>query len=202
MDNNTTNGGAEDYHNLSLERGRSDNDRRNVMVASMIWNMDYFGRSNAFVRNVINGWEISAIATVQSGLPINITSGSDVNLDGNNNDRVNLVGNPYLDPNRSRSDVSNAWFNTAAFAAPAPGTDGNLGRNVLSGPGSRNVDMGIFRNFKFKERMNFQVRGEFTNVFNLINLSAPTVTLSSAAFGTIRSAGATRGMQLGLRLTF
>ena len=202
LDNNTVNGSAEDYHNLSLERGRSDNDRRNVMVGSAIWDMDYFNHVNPFLRAVINGWELSAVATLESGLPINITTGSDTNLDGVTNDRVELVGNPYLDPHRSRSDVSNAWFNTAAFAAPAAGTDGNLGRNVLSAPGSKDVDMGLFRNFKFKERFNLQARGEFTNAFNFVNLSGPTVTLSSAAFGTIRTAGTMRQVQLGLRLTY
>lgn len=202
LDNNTTNGGAEDYRNLALERGRSDNDRRHVMVGSLIWNLDYFGKSSRVVRNVINGWELSAIVSLQSGLPFNVTRGSDVNLDGNNNDRVNVVGNPFLDPNRSRSDVSNAWFNTAAFAAPATGTGGNLGRNVMDAPGSRNVDLGLFRNFKIWERVTLQARGEFTNAFNMVNLSAPNGTLSAAAFGTIRTAGSMRQVQLGLRLTF
>ena len=86
------------------------------------------------MRSVINGWELSAIVTLESGIPFNVTRGSDVNSDGNNNDRVNVVGNPFLDPHRSRSDVSNAWFNTAAFAAPAASADGNLGRNVLDSP--------------------------------------------------------------------
>jgi len=202
LDNNTVNGSAEDYHNLSLDRGRSDNDRRQAMTGSVIWNLDYFGKAGPVLRGVINGWELSAIVTLQSGPPINITTGSDTNLDGVNNDRVELVGDPYLSPNRSRSAVSNAWFNTAAFAAPAAGTDGNLGRNVLSGPGSKDVDAGIFRNFRFNERFNLQVRGEFTNVFNFVNLSNPTVTLSSAAFGTIRTAGTMRQVQAGLRLTF
>ena len=202
LDNNTTNGGAEDYRNLALARGRSDNDRRHVMVSSLIWDLNYFGKTSPVVRSVINGWELSAIVTLESGLPFGVTRGSDVNLDGNNNDRVNVVGNPYLDPHRSRSDVSNAWFNTAAFAAPATGTDGNLGRNVLDAPGVRNVDLGLFRNFTFREHYVLQARGELTNAFNLVNLSAPTATLSSAAFGTIRTAGATRQVQLGLRLTF
>jgi hypothetical protein len=202
LDNNTTNGGAEDYHNLSLDRGRSDNDRRLVGNASFIWNMDYFGKMNPFVRNVINGWELSAIMTLQSGTPFNITSGSDINLDGNNNDRANVVGSYLLDPHRSRSDVSNMWFNTAAFAKPATGTDGNLGRNVVDAPGSRNVDLGIFRNFKFGERITLQARGEFTNAFNMVNLSGPSGTFSAQAFGTIRTAGSMRNVQLGLRLTF
>jgi hypothetical protein len=47
-----------------------------------------------------------------------------------------------------------------------------------------------------------QARSEFTNAFNFVNLSSPTVTLSSAAFGTIRTAGTMRQVQLGLRLTF
>jgi hypothetical protein len=202
LDNNTVNGLAEDYHNLSLERGRSDNDRRQASVTSVIWNLDYFNHTNPFLRAIINGWEASGIVTFQSGLPINITTGSDINLDGNNNDRVELVGNPYLSPNRSRSDVTNAWFNTAAFVKPANGTDGNLGRNVLSGPGVKNVDMGILRNFKIKERFNLQFRGEFSNAFNFVNLSAPTLTLSSSQFGKIVSAGAMRNVQLGMRLTF
>ncbi len=150
---------------------------------------------------MINGWELSAIVTLQSGLPFNITSGSDINLDGKNNDRVNVVGNLYLDPHRSRNDVSNAWFNTAAFAKPAAGTDGNLGRNVVDAPGIERGP-GHFPQLQVLERFKLQARGEFTNFFNFVNLSAPTGTLSSAAFGTIRTAGAMRNVQLGLRLTF
>jgi hypothetical protein len=52
------------------------------------------------------------------------------------------------------------------------------------------------------ERMTLQARGEFTNAFNLVNLGAPTGTLSSAQFGQIRSAGSMRQVQVGLRLTF
>jgi hypothetical protein len=50
------------------------------------------------------------------------------------------VGNPLLDPHRSQSQVVAEWFNTAAFAMPAAGTDGNAGRNILDGHGSRDID--------------------------------------------------------------
>jgi hypothetical protein len=202
LDNNTVNGGAQDYRSLNLERGRSDNDRRMVAVGSFIWKLDYFRNVNPFVRAVINDWELSGIVSLQSGLPFTVSTGTDVNLDGTSNDRANLIGNPFLDPNRSRNDVSNAWFNIAAFTKGANGTDGTAGRNIMTGPGSKNVDMGIFRNLKFKERFVFQIRGEFTNVFNLVNLSNPNGSLNAAAFGTIRSAAAMRGVQLGLRATF
>jgi len=202
LDNNTVNGGVEDYRNMSLDRGRSDNDRRNVAVGSVIWNLDYFGHMKPAMRAILNGWELSAIVTLQSGLPFNITAGSDINLDGNNNDRPILVGNPYLDPNRSRTDAIAAWFNINAFAKPANGQDGNLARNLLSAPGMKDVDMGLFRNIKIAERIALQMRGEFTNIFNFVNLGTPTATLSSGQFGQIHSAGTTRQVQLGLRLTF
>jgi len=202
LENNTVNGGAEDFRNLALDRGRSDFDRRNVSVTTAIWDLSYFDRTNPFLKAVANGWQLSSIITLESGLPFNVTTGTDVNLDGNNNDRANLVGNPFLDPNRSRAAVAAEWFNTTAFAVPLAGTDGNTQRNLLTGPGSKNVDLAITRNFKIRERMSLQARGEATNAFNLVNLSNPTATLNSSLFGKIVGAGAMRQLQLGLRLTF
>jgi hypothetical protein len=94
------------------------------------------------------------------------------------------------------------WFNTAAFTSGAPGTDGTLGRDVLTGPGSKNVDLGIFRNFRVREKINLQARGEFSNAFNMVNLNNPTGTLSSGLFGQIRTAATMRQVQVGLRMTF
>jgi hypothetical protein len=89
-----------------------------------------------------------------------------------------------------------------AFGKPLTGMDGTLGRNVMTGPGSKNVDIGLFRNFKIHEHFVLEARGEFTNAFNMVNLVNPTGTLSSALFGTIRNAGNMRQVQIGLRLTF
>ncbi len=202
LDNNTTNGSAEDMNNLRLDRGRSDYDRRHVSTWSIIWTPNYFHGSNAFLKQTLNGWTVSSIVTLRSGLPFNITTGADTNADGNTTDRPQLIGNPFLDPHRSRADVANAWFNTAAFTNKFTGPDGNFGHNYLSAPGGRNVDMAIFRDFRFFERFTIQARGEMTNAFNFVNLSAPTATESSANFGKITTAGAMRVAQLGLRLTF
>ncbi len=202
LDNNTVNGGAQNFRNLAEERGRSDNDRRHVAVGSVIWNLNYFEKTNPFVRAVINGWSLSTIVTLQSGLPMSVTTGKDTNLDGNNNDRANLVGNPFLDPHRSRAAVTGLWFNTAAFAQGASGTDGTSGRNILDGPGNKNFDLGLFRDFRILERLKLQARGEFTNAFNLVNLDKPSTGLSSNLFGQIRNAQSMRQVQVGLRLTF
>jgi hypothetical protein len=202
LENNTTMGGAEDMRNLSLDRGRSDFDRRHVSVTSIIWDLSYFGKSNPVMKAVVNGWQVSSIVTLQSGLPFNVTTGTDVNLDGTNNDRANLQGNPFLSPNRSRADVIAAWFNTGAFGMPLAGTDGNVQRNLMTGPGSKNVDLGLTRNFRIREGMSLQARGEATNGFNFVNLSNPTGAMNSPLFGQIRGAGAMRQLQLGMRLTF
>jgi hypothetical protein len=197
-------GGAEDYRNLALDKGRTDFDRRHNSVTSFIWQIDYFQNANPFVKAVVNGWQLTGILTFRSGTPFTVTTGQDNNLDGNANDRANLVGNPYLDPNRSRSQVTNAWFNTAAFAAPPTGTDGNSQRNLLDGPGLRNIDIGAYRDFRIHERIRLEARAEMTNAFNFVSLRNPTANLNAAAgtFGTIRSAQDMRQTQLGLRVTF
>ena len=80
--------------------------------------------------------------------------------------------------------------------------DGNSGRNILDGPGMRNIDLALFRDFSIRESIRLQVRAEMTNAFNLVNLNNPNAALNSPAVGTIRSARDMRETQLGLRLTF
>jgi TonB-dependent Receptor Plug Domain. len=99
------NTGAQDHNRLDLERGRTGSDRRHNFVMSLIWDINYFNGSIRPLRWVLNGWTVSSIVSARSGAPLTITSGTDANLDGYGGDRANLVGNPLLDPNRSRSEV-------------------------------------------------------------------------------------------------
>jgi hypothetical protein len=202
LQNDTTAGGAEDMRNLRLERGRTDNDRKHNFVMSLIWQLNYVQNASSVLGSIANGWAVSAIASARSGTPLTVTAGTDVNLDGTNNDRANLVGNPVLDPNRPRSQVTAMWFSTAAFQRPAAGQDGNAGRNIIDAPGQKNIDLGLFREFRFGERVHLQFRAEITNAFNMVNLSDPTTNLSSSLFGQTRTARAMRETQLGLRLVF
>ena len=201
MQNDTTSGGAQNMNNLAMERGRTDNDRRHNAVMSAIWQVDYFEKQR-LAHLILDDWMVSSIITLRSGAPFSVTAGQDRNLDGNNNDRGNLVGKPRLDPNRSRAEVTNAWFNVAAFQAPATGQDGTSGRNILDGPGRKVVDLAVFRDFQIREGMKLQYRLEMTNAFSLVNLNAPTTTLNSSAVGTIRTARDMRNVQMGLRLAF
>jgi hypothetical protein len=196
-------GSVENPNKMYLERGRADNDMRNSFVASFVWMLDYYHRPHSIVSTLVNGWQLSPIIRLHSGTPFTVTTGTDVNLDGVNNDRPNIIGNPSLSPHRSRAEVEAQWFNPAAFVVPSTGTEGLASRNLLDGPGYKDIDAAIFRDFKFSERYTLQFRGEFTNIFNMVSLSNPSASLSNAStVGTIRTAQGMRQTQLGVRLTF
>ncbi len=186
-----------------LERARTSFDRSHVFVVSGIWRTDYIKGGSSLAKALLNGWTLSAIVTLQSGRPLTITSGQDRNLDGLTTDRADIVGDPTLDSGRPREELIEGWFNVAAFAQPALGTDGNSGRNIVEGPGYRNVDLGLFRDIGLGSRFMLQLRAESTNVLNIVNLSNPGTGLNApATFGKIRTAGDMRRIQLGARLSF
>lgn len=206
--NSTTQGLAQNYSNLSADKGAGDTDQRHVFSMSVIYRPDYFSNdSNAVLRHVFNGWSISTIIKARSGLPFTVTNGNvDANLDGNTNDRAQLIGNPHLD-----NPTAAMWFNVAAFArnnvVTGVATDGNSARNLLYGPGYRTVDLAISRNFRLTETVKLTFRAEATNAFNMVNLGQPNASVPangtpSTTFGTITSAAAMRKMQFGARLTF
>lgn len=197
---------ATDWNNIALDRGRTNNDRRHNAVISGIWELRYFNRAPGLVRAIVSGWSISTIASFRSGTPLTITAGTDANFDGNSNDRADLVGNPYLDPNRPRNEVVAQWFNTAAFSRTTQAIhnfDGTAGRNIIDGPGLKNVDMGLFREFRISERKKLEFRGEATNAFNMVNLLSPGTNAGSpSTFGIITTARPMRQAQMGLKLYF
>ena len=204
---------AQDFDNLWEERGPMDIDRRHVASISGIWHVDYYKGSNSVAKQLVNGWTISPIVSLQSGAPFTTTTGSNKNFDSANANRPNLVPgvSAFLDPHRSRSAVAAQWFNTAAFIANGPGVaggigpggaDGNAPRDYLRAPGYRNIDLGLFKDIRLGERYTFQLRGEATNAFNLVSLNAPTASLSSSNNGKITSAASPRLIQVGARFTF
>ena len=98
-------------------------------------------------------------------------------------------------------------------ANPATGTFGNIGRNVLYGPGFGSVDFSVFKSTPITERVRAEFRVEIFNLFNRTNYSNPNTTYSSSSFGQITSTrnggsapglgfGEPRNTQLGLKLVF
>jgi hypothetical protein len=206
LDNNTTQGGAEDMTNLGLERGPADFDLRHQFVTALVWQLHYYHGDRFLARGIANGWTISPIIDIHSGLPFTVLNGKDANLTGNSaTERAELVPgqNPVLS-NRTAAE----WFNIAAFSQnPANlvngmAVNGNSGRNMLRGPTFKDADLAISRDFVFKEHLDLQLRADAYNVFNLVSLNTPGATVGTSTFGVITSASAMRQLQLGLRFTF
>ena len=206
LQNNTTQGLAQNYSDLAGEYGRADTDQRHVFSMSVNWELDYYRGDSGVLGHILNGWTVAPIIKLRSGLPFTITNGNvDANLDGNTNDRAQVVGDPHID-NPSAAQ----WFNTAAFVqnkvVTGVAVDGNSPRNVLDGPGYRAVDLAVSRAFNLGGKTRLTFRAEGTNIFNIVNLGQPGASVPSGAtsttFGVIRTANAMRRLQLGLRLTF
>jgi hypothetical protein len=206
----------EDYRDLALERQRMDNDMREQVSISGVWKPNYFDNFNPVVRTILNGWSIAAIVSLHSGKPFNITTGTDDNFDGDTNDRPNILPGQTAGLVPYKRSVLNAstqkWFNIAAYCkngatgcpagAGPSGLDGTVRDNTLDSPGYRDIDASLFRDFTIYERVKFQFRGEATNVFNMVSLSAPGGTFNSGTFGTITGASPMRVIQVGGRLLF
>jgi hypothetical protein len=97
------------------------------------------------------------------------------------------------------------WFDTSAFTAPLPtsGAAGNERRGVVNGPGFSRIDMGLFRNFKVTESINFQLRAEAYNILNHTNWTTIAVAATTTStFGTVTAARDPRIMQFGAKFNF
>jgi hypothetical protein len=166
-----------------------------------------FANSSGLVNYLIGNWQLNGILTLTSGVPYYVYISSDIPnignfapaIAGNGNVRANLVGDPHLS-----SPSTQEWFNTAAFAPPAPFTFGNSGRNSLRADWFKNLDLSLFRDFPIGERRSLQFRAEAFNITNTPTWGIPVNDLNNhAQFGSITSTRSTeRQLQLSLKLYF
>jgi hypothetical protein len=193
----------QDSRDTSFERARSSFDVRQRMTAAAVWAIPCPHKAKA--RWLLAGWQVNGIATLQSGRPFTVALPGEVDNSGTGrsslgfgaNDRPNIAGAPQLD-----NPGSGAWFNTAAFAFPAPGTFGNAGRNILDGPGLAALNLSILKSFQVVEGATLQFRAETFNALNRTNFNQPQNFIGAAGFGSITSAQHPRLVQLGLKFLF
>jgi hypothetical protein len=193
------------------DRSSTSIDVRHTMTSNAIYQLPFFRSSKIF-----GGWELSGIGTASSGRPVNITLSRKAGQmpDGNTgSQRPNLV--PGQSIYAASQSIYN-WFNPAAFAIPAPGTWGNLGRYIARGPGYYEIDTALQKRFRLTERMGLNFRAEAFNLFNHPIFANPSGSIGSnpaspsAGFGRITSilntgavgTGTPRRLQLALRLDF
>jgi carboxypeptidase family protein/TonB-dependent receptor-like protein len=208
----------QDSRCLSCERSVSIFDARQRFVTSVLYDLP-FGKGRKFLNRgiasgIIGGWQVNSIVTASTGFPENISSGVDRSSTAVGNDRPNATGiSPKLD-----NPTTNAWFNIQAFAVQPLGTFGNVGRDVLTGPGIFSWDFSTLKNFYFTERRYLQFRFEAFNAANHPVWGDPGVSVNAnrltsagvpiagtGAFGVIsstRNGVDMRELQFSLKLIF
>ena len=208
---------------LSANWGPSAFDVRHRFVLNSLFEVPWTSRFRGVEGKVLHGWAVDGIATVQSGLPANIFSGSrlgisDVALMGGGTELAN--GNAQLfQPAPSGSAAAAAipapcargimlnptCSNSSGFPLTQPllGNFGNSGRNQLRVAGLSDFDMGLYKNTRVNEKLTVQFRWETYNVFNHANFSGLVNTLTAPNFGTYtNTATPSRRMQFALKVLF
>jgi hypothetical protein len=181
--------------NVRNDRGPSTFDVRHTFSSYITY---LFPTPSRGPKRLVGGWQLNSLILLYTGLPYTVFSGRNVSGTFEGRDRADLVGDPYAGVQHKIVTASDGskyeqWVNPAAFAQPAPGTFGNIGRNSLRGPNFATVDFAVVKNTPITERVNAQFRVEMFNLFNRKNLpipgpigsAPPSDRLSSSSFGRI-----------------
>ncbi|MGD0889931.1 MAG: TonB-dependent receptor [Terracidiphilus sp.] len=171
------------------------------------------GLSEGIGKVVTSGWELTSIATAQSGSPFWVyntnsptapVNPGDYNLDGTNWDVPNTPTTNYTG-SHGRSAFEKGLFTAADFPVPAAGTEGNEPRNIYTGPGMIEIDASLLKNTHLPymgEQGNLQFRFDFINLFNRVNLGPVDANMADGTFGQSTTALPARALQLGVRVAF
>jgi hypothetical protein len=186
----------------NMDRGLSDFNHAHRVVVSYDWPLPKLSNLNWLARGFFGSWELTGLLSAQSGFPFTVMAGQDQSQTAIGQDRAVVIGAPYGQGACGSKAPCVDFLNRKAFALPAIGTFGNVGKGALVGPGLVTWDMGVFKNFPFGERYRIQVRAEFFNIFNRANFNNPSNSVSAGAFGSITSAGDPRIGQVALKIVF
>jgi hypothetical protein len=156
---------------------------------------------NPVLNYILGGWQSNGILTLASGQPLFFYTAANNSYTFGGGQHPDVVGNPVLSSGQSIAQ----WFNQAAFAQPANFTSGNMARSYtgVRADWTKNLDFSLFKNFRFKERYQFEFRAEAFNLTNTPIFGFPGTTINGANFGVITGqANPPRNIQLALKLMF
>jgi hypothetical protein len=185
---------------LAMEKGDALFDVRHRFVVSFGYELPRLQDEGAFLRNVLGGWQLNGIFQVQTGYPLSV-------YEGGNLDIRNLTARPDVvcDPNDGPRTTAQ-WFDTSCFVrrtlAQTGERPGNAGRNTVRGPGLNRTDLSLFKNIAVRKDHAIQLRVEAFNLFNQPRFFQPSGIIGTATFGQITQADDGRIIQLGIKYLF
>jgi hypothetical protein len=194
----------QDSRHPRAEYGRSSFDVRHRLSVSVVWNLPEPARTDGVAGALLADWQLAGVVTLQTGRPFTVallpefdnSNTGRSSLGFGANDRPNLARSPDID-----SPEPERWFDTTAFAYPAPGTFGDAGRNIVTGPDYHNVNAALVKQIPVS-RARVDLRLEAFNLFNRTNFDQPDNFLGSPTFGQVLSAQSPRRVQIGARVVF
>jgi hypothetical protein len=206
-------GGLTFYINPQRNWAQLNFNRTHNFIFGYVWDLPFgkgqrYLKSNPVLAAVVGGWQMNGTLSILSGAPMNFGGNSGVLRAPGNGNTLNRYGDipilkgngrdaPWFDPS-----ICSASVTSNCFAQPGSLQFGNLGLYPINGPGSWNLDMSIFREFKFLEKYSLQLRGESFSVVNTPQWNNPDTNIGNKTFGYITGAGGNRTVQLGAKIVF
>ncbi len=192
---------AQNWLNLSAERGRSTFDQRHLLSLQLQYTSGLGVRGGALLSGwrgaLLKEWTFATLLTAGAGLPLNpvyLAAAPGTGVTGSI--RPDYTGAPlYAAP-------SGLALNPAAFSAPTPGQWGNAGRNIISGPSQLTLNATMGRTFRLRDRLNLDLRFDAANALNHVTYTSWITVINNAQFGLPASANPMRSLQTILRLRF
>ena len=210
LDHLSAGGGAtgnfpQNAYNMAADYGPLAFDIPHRFVASAIYELP-FGANKPLLTSgpaaaILGGWSVNGILTLSAGRPFTVTSNDTVGTGSGRITRANCIGDPTPDGFEPTLDK---WFDTTAFSAISGRNYGTCGNNTVRGPGSKSMNMSLFRNIRLGGERRLELRAEVFNLFNWVNYGFPAANVSNqGTFGRITSTlGDPREMQFAVKFYF
>ncbi len=210
-------GSATGNQNDPRQRYGPDNFVRDQrFVLSAVYSLPWLKNSHSLMGEVLGGWQLSGVTTIQSGRLLTLTQTNSANIFGISADRAQLAPGctyPQLMTSGSVESRLNTYFNRSCISTfPIIGDDnratafGNSGVGIVRGPNQANVDLSVLKQFPipaWTDRTRLEFRGEFFNALNHPQFSDPTLSVTSASFGRILTTSVNpRVIQFALKFAF
>jgi hypothetical protein len=188
-----------DAYHRNLDKGPSGSDVPHHVVVTLLYETPRF-KAHRLLRNTLGGWRVGLLETYESGPAFTVVTASNTtNAFPAGTLRPNVSGDPLL-PSDQRTIAR--WFDTSLFSQPAAFTFGNAPRSLLRGAPIVTTDATLEKSITLTERVRFDIRGEFYNLFNHAIFNVPGATFGAADFGVVSNARPPRTVQLAARLSF
>jgi trimeric autotransporter adhesin len=197
---------AQNDEDLGAEWALSSFDRRHRVNATLSYELP-FGANRRWLNDggpwaaMFENWRVNATMLADAGTPLtarvqgalrDVSAGVNGTLRADYNGGGSSAADPSVDQ----------FFNTGAFSVPAAGLFGTSSRNVIIGPGTRQLNAQLSRDVRLGGTRTLTTQLRVNNLLNTLNYAAVDTSVNSPTFGQVLAVRPLRAAQLNLRFRF